>query len=200
MKRRTVLIALGASVALLVVWYLVLWSPQSDALADAHKRTAATTATNEELQVRLSGLVAAKQEASVLEADFARMNRAVPDQPDLAAFILQANDAATEAGVDFLSIAPGLPSLDDPTLPPAIPLSITVQGDYFPALDYLDKLAALDRVVVIDTLGLTPGADATSLEALTISISARMFTTALPAGATTTVVAPVTTPTTASAP
>lgn len=201
MNRRTLLLSLAAAGALLGLWFLLLWAPQSGKLGDSHGRTAAATGTNDGLQLRLARLQAAKAKAPELQTDFDRLRRAVPDDPELAQFILDANQAATETGVDFLSIAPGAPEQADPTLPSAISLAITVRGGYFEALDYLDKMSALERVVVIDTLALTPGATSTDLGDLSIAMTARMFTTAVPpAAAAAAAAAAATTTTTVAAP
>jgi Tfp pilus assembly protein PilO len=184
-NRKLVLGAVGASFLVAVVWYLLLWSPQSGQLDDAQTRVTTAGITNDQLELRLARLSAANAKAAVLHADFDRLEQAVPDEPELAQFILDANQAATDSGVEFLAIAPGVPEQTDPALPPAISLAITVKGGYFEALDYLDKMSGLPRVVVVDTLTLTPGGDQTSsgLDAqdLTISVNARMFTTTLPA-------------------
>ena len=195
MNRRTFLLAFAAAGALLVVWFLMLWAPQSGKLGDAHDRTAAATATNDALQLRLARLQAAKVQEPELQTDFDQLRSAVPDDPELAQFILDANQAATDSGVDFLSISPGVPQQSDPTLPAVISLAITVKGGYYEALDYLEQVSAMKRVVVIDTLALTPGDTSTGLQDLTIAISARMFTTAVPpvagaAATTTTTTAP----------
>jgi hypothetical protein len=38
----------------------------------------------------------------------------------------------------------------------AINLAVTVDGGYFQVLDYLNRLEAMDRIVVVDTLSLAP--------------------------------------------
>ncbi|MEA3020026.1 MAG: Pilus assembly protein PilO, partial [Actinomycetota bacterium] len=64
-----------------------------------------------------------------------------------------------------------------------------VSGGYFEVLDYLDRLNALPRIVVVDSLGLTTG-DAG--KTITVSVTARMFSMTAPqvAPTTTTVLAP----------
>jgi Tfp pilus assembly protein PilO len=185
MNRRAALITFGAAVVLLLMWFLLLWSPQGSKLSAARERTTAADTANEALQVRLQRLQAAQGDAPRLMAQLDSLRRAVPDDPQLAAFILDANDAASEADVDFLSISPGLPELGSGGLPPTIPLSINVTGEYFSVLDYLDRLDDLPRLVVIETIGLTPigddsGASDTG-EMLSVTIVGSMFTTALPA-------------------
>lgn len=192
MNRRAAIITFGVSVALLLLWFVALWGPQGGKLKDAHNRTDVAKADNGQLELRLSRLKAAQKKAPELMADLERLRRAVPDDPELAQFILDANQAATDAGVDFLSISPGVPEQKDPTRPPVISLGISVNGDYFSVLDYLDRINALPRIVVIDNLSLAPQASNTG-ELLTVSLTARMFATSAPQ------IAPTTTTTTAPA-
>jgi len=190
-SRRAVLIAFGAAALLLVMWFLLLWGPQGGRLSDADDRQTAAEAENSSLELRLARLRASQERATELMADLEELRRAVPDEPELAQFILDANEAASEAGVDFLSISPGVPELSDPLLPPTIALAISVTGGYFEVLDYLDRLTDLPRIVVIDDLSLTPTDSAAGRE-LAVSLTARMFATSAPqiTPPTTTTVAP----------
>jgi type IV pilus assembly protein PilO len=189
MNRRAVLIAFGAAALLLVLWFLLLWGPQGGRLRAAEDRQTAAEAQNSALELRLSRLQASQERAPELMADLEELRRAVPDDPELAQFILDANEAASDSGVDFLSISPGVPEQSDPLLPPVIRLAINVTGGYFEVLDYLDRLTNLPRVVVIDDLSLTPtGGDAGG--ELNVALTARMFATSAPQVATTTTTAP----------
>lgn len=191
MSRRTIAVAVGAASVLLVLWFLLLWSPQGGRLQDAEKRVASAEEANTALELRLGRLRASQERVPELMADVEELRRAVPDEPELAQFILDANDAATDAGVDFLSISPGLPEQSNPALPPVISLSINVTGSYFSVLDYLDRLAELPRIVVIDDITLTPN-ESDSGSGLGVSITGRMFATSAPqiAPTTTTTIAP----------
>lgn len=192
MNRRVLLIAGGAAGALLILWFLLLWGPQGGKLQDAEDRQDAAESANSALELRLSRLQAAQARATELIADRDDLRRAVPDEPELAQFILDANDIATTAGVAFLSISPGQPSFaDTPGLPPVITLNVSVRGTYESVIEYLRLLEDLPRVVVVDSLSLVP-AEGTELS---VSITGRMFANGAPNLATTTTTAPATSPT-----
>src|SRR5688572_13304543 len=122
MSRRVVIVSVLAAVVLAAVWFLLLWGPQSGELEDAQSRTTAAETDNEALELRLARLQAAQEKAPELIADLDDLRRAVPDGPELAEFILDANEAASDTGVDFLSISPGVPQRSNPALPPVITL------------------------------------------------------------------------------
>lgn len=178
MSRRLALIGFGAAGVLLVLWFLLLWGPQGGRLDDAKARRAAAENQNGTLEVRLARLQEAQERAPQLLADLERLRAAVPDDPALAQFILDANTIAEDAGVEFLSIAPGVPSPSLTGGPPVVNLQIAVNGGYFQVLDYLDRLDALSRVVVVDSLTLTPATEEGEVN-IGVQLSARMFTSAL---------------------
>lgn len=177
MSRRVAALAIVAIVVLLLLWFMLLWRPQGDALDRANERVTAAETERGALQLRLSRLRAAQEGSADLMADVERMRRAVPDEAELAQFILDANDIAVTAGVTFLSITPSTPAAStDAGLPTEVALAIAVRGTYDSVIDYLDALEALPRIVVVDTLNVNPeGADA-----LAVSLTARMFTTEIP--------------------
>jgi Tfp pilus assembly protein PilO len=180
-SRRTMV---GAGVALVVVvlaWYMLLWGPQGGRADDADARREVAAGTNMGLEANVARLQAGQAALPGLQADLETLRSAVPDTPNLAQFILDANDAATASGVDFLSIAPTPPAANaDPLLSPAVGLNISVNGGYFQVRDYLNRLNDLPRLVVVDTVALTPGETASGALRLAASLSARMFTTTLP--------------------
>jgi Tfp pilus assembly protein PilO len=180
-NRRLVIIAAGVLLGLLSLWFIMLWGPQGGRLQDAKDRATAADTVNSGLELRLARLQTSQERAPELQADVEQLRRAVPDGPELAEFILDANQAASDAGVDFLSISPALPKRDDATLPPVIPLSINVAGSYFSVLDYLDRLTTLPRVVVVDSLALSPGElDIAGTQDLRVALTGRMFATDAP--------------------
>lgn len=189
MSRRAILIGAAAAVLVLVLWWFLLWSPQRDRIGDAKERREAAEQQIAQLRVTLSRLQELQREETLKRSQIEQLRVAVPDQPNLAQFILDANEAADRAGIEFLSITPSPPAAGAAGSPSSIGLSISVTGGYFQVLDFVNRLTDLPRIVVIDNLSLNAGEGA----ALTVSIAGRMFTTATeitPAPAPTTTVAP----------
>jgi Tfp pilus assembly protein PilO len=177
-NRRIALMAGGAAVLLLGVWFMLLWSPKGSELNEARERNATAEQQVNELQVKLDRLKDLEKREPELLATRDRLDSAVPEESQLAEFILDANDAATEAGVDFISIAPTKPVASKiPGAPPTIHITLAVEGDYFATLNFLDLLAELPRVVVLDQIKLSPSGDSSRMAA---DLSGSIFTTETP--------------------
>lgn len=199
MNRRTLLAVIGGALAIILVWWFAIYSPKRSAISSAKSERTAAEARGRDLEVTVARLKALDRSRPQLEADLRALNAAIPANPDLGTFILSANEIATRAGVDFLSIAPSPPAQSAGAgQPTSIGLSIQVRGNFFAVVDYLNRLEQLERIVVVDTVslaaqgtsgGTTAGATgstgaATDPNALAVTLAAQMFTRAAPSGAT----------------
>ena len=218
MNRRTLLIAGGVSVAVLVLWYLLLWSPRKGELSDAKADRETAETERDTLAARVDRLKASQKDEPLKRAQVEALRTTVPDEPNLAAFILDTNDAAAKAGIDWISIAPSEPAPATPgaaistvaaaqtapaapaapaasAAPPAeIKLTMQITGGYFQVLDFLNRVNDMPRLVVTDGLNVTSDEKAK----LTVGVTARMFVRTVPPGYGDVPAAPVTTPTTAA--
>jgi Tfp pilus assembly protein PilO len=189
---RRLLIPIGIGVVVVILWYVALWSPQSSALSAARKRKNDAVQQQATLRDQLTRLQQARRDQPLKQSQLETLRVAIPDDPNLAQFILDANDAASKAGIDFLSITPTPPTAagaaTTPTTvagggaatgaatPVPIRIAMTATGGYFQVLDFMNRLNSLPRVVVID--GLTLGAQAQSgASQLQVSLQGRIFTT-----------------------
>jgi len=187
----------AGALVLVLVWYFALYAPTAKDIDAAKTKTAAAEQERDGLQTTLHRLQDLAKTAPQQQAALRTLDAAVPETPDLADFIIQANDIARRAGIDFLSIAPAPPAAGTTaaagTATTTINLSITIQGGFFQVLDYLKELEHLDRLVIVDTLNLGSGSggsssgtgatgaassSATSNGSLSVSLTGRMFTQA----------------------
>jgi len=198
-----------AGVSLLVIfgWYFGVLAPKSKQLKDERAKVDASRATEQSLNATLKRLQDLARQRPARQAELQRLAAAVPAQPDLAGFIIAADKMAIDSGVDWVSVSPSPPSAGAVGAPSTIAMSIQVQGGFFQVLDYLNRMEHLERVVVVDTVQLTASTGNGPSPTLSVSMNARMFTTAAPtrasgpagaggAGATTTSTAPGATATT----
>jgi len=198
---RRLLIPIAAGLVVLIIWYVALWSPQSSSLSKAKKRTEEAIAKRDTLRTQITRLQEAQKDQPLKQAQLETMRVAIPDDPNLAQFILDANDAASKAGIDFLSITPTPPGQSAAAAPTPggaasaaltpIKIGMSVSGGYFQVLNFINLLNTLPRLVVVDNLSLagtsgsgstgTTGAGATatasSVVTLQVSLQERIFTT-----------------------
>lgn len=222
MNRRVIIAAAIASVVILLGWYFILWSPAKEDLTKAEDRTEAAEQQQRQLEQAISRLRSAQRNEPLLRAQLESLRTAIPDVPNLAQFILDTNDAAARSGIDFISIAPSEPrqaaGTTTPTTaragttsttrragattttttpraaaPAEITIALQIQGGYFPVLDFLNRLDAMPRLVVIDSINVSVDPATTRLS---VALNTRMFTRTVPPGFAG---APATTSTTAAA-
>jgi Tfp pilus assembly protein PilO len=204
---------IAGGLVLILLWYFVLFSPTSSDLNDTRDEVATVQSQNEELENTIRRLKELSRNAPQQEATLRTLRAAIPANPDLAEFILQANDIAAAAGIDWLSIAPTPPAASPGGPQSTIALSIQIDGGFFQVLDYLNRLEDLERLVLVDSVNVSAGSETSNTGTgsegsstssggapdLSITLTGRMFTGAAPAaGSETSTITPTpTTPTTA---
>ncbi len=198
MTRRNMLIAGAAAGLVLVLWYVLLWSPRKADLAEARDRREKAAVMRDELAIRVTRLRASQKDEPMKRAQVEALRTTIPDDPNLAAFILDTNDAATKSGIDFMSIAPsepapgaavaGVAAVNTSTAaggapatagaPPAeVKLQLQITGGYFQVLDFLNRINEMPRLVITDALNVSSDEKAK----LSVGVTARMFVRTVPA-------------------
>lgn len=191
MKRTTLIACIAGGVVLILLWYFLLFSPTSKDLNDTRGQVSTAQSQKEELQNTIRRLKELSRNAAKQAATLRTLRAAIPANPDLGAFILQANDIATETGIDWLSISPSPPTTTGGGGPNStIAVSMQVDGGFFQVLDYLNRLEDLDRLLIVDTINVSagsadPGATGSSGDTggsaggapdLSVTLTGRMFT------------------------
>jgi Tfp pilus assembly protein PilO len=204
-KRGLIIGLVAAGLVVVLLWWFALYSPTTKDLSDTQAKTEEARHAQDSLEATLRRLQGLAKSAPQQQAILRRLNAAVPETPDLANFIIQANQIATDSGIDFLSIAPSPPAAGTSGgTTTTINLNIQIKGGFFQVLEYLNRLEDLDRLVVVDTINLTAGSGGstgssssssassgatTDTGSLSVTLTGRMFTrapaAAAPGGATT---------------
>jgi Tfp pilus assembly protein PilO len=110
MNNRTVTAGVLAAVLIVAAWWVFVFSP---ARSDANKvgsEVTAAKAKSRSLETEQKQLEDLEKRAPQIQADRDRLRSAVPDQPELATFIEQANQLGTDTGVTWVSISPSEPA------------------------------------------------------------------------------------------
>ena len=130
----TVLACLGIAAA---GWFLLI-SPKKAEATDLRAQTASQESTNASLRTQLEVLKAQAKDLPKKQADLARVAAKIPDNPALPGMIRALTTAAASAGVELVSVTPGLPVAAvvvapvlapvpaDPAAPPANPAAAPV--------------------------------------------------------------------------
>ena len=101
-------------------------------------------------------------------ADVFRLAKAMPDNEDMADVLLELNSVATSAGIEFVAIQPGPPATRNGYY--AVPVTLTLEGNYYDLTDFLFRLRNLvsvtdgvleanGRLYTLDTLEIHESSD-----------------------------------------
>jgi Tfp pilus assembly protein PilO len=186
-KRNQLLIGGAALLAIVLLWYFVLYAPLGDDLSSAQAQVSTEQKTTDDLEAKLAQLESQAKNSTEQQALLRRLDAAVPAQPDLAEFIIQANDIADQSGISFLSIAPSPPAAG--TGVSVIGLTMSIQGSFFQLQDYLRLLEKLERLVIVNgiTIASSTGSGTSSTAStdtssagttLSVTLTGSMFTRA----------------------
>ena len=183
-------------VLLVVAWFFLGFNPNRDRISELEEQQEQVVMEIGELRVRLERLLELRRQEPQLRAELTRMRDALPNDPRLPDFILQVQETANLAGIDFLSITPSLPS---PFTPPggaaqptlqAISVSISTRGRYFEIEDFIVRMERMRRAVRINTFALAPGGAAEDdpdqpggSPTMAVTFAMQMFVNAPAAGA-----------------
>jgi hypothetical protein len=108
------------------------------------------------LHTRISQLQEIKDnELSYLFA-IGQMESSIPATPQADAFIEDITFLAESTGVELTAITLTPPVADAATGGFEVPVTIAIEGEYFEILGFLYGVEALDRLVRVDAIGLTP--------------------------------------------
>ncbi len=155
MKNRSVVVGGFAAVMVVLVWYFMVFSGMSTKSSDIQSDISTAEGEQASLRSRLTDLEQAEADLPEMQARLVELQAKVAAEPNLAEFIEQADVIKAEAGVEWVTVAPGLPSQAGPVA--STSLTLEVEGGYFEVLDYLRRLEDLSRLVVIDGIVLTAG-------------------------------------------
>ena len=172
-KAKVIVAGVLVSVAIIGLWFVLLWNPTKDKLSQAQERETAAQDRANQLQTRLATLKGYEKNSAQLEADKARLSLAIPDEDQLDQFIIHVNDTAEATGVSFVTISPAPPAAPAaPNNPQVVSLQIQVTGDYFSILRFMDAMRDGERLVTVENFSLAKGGEGGQMSA---SIGGRMF-------------------------
>lgn len=154
MNRRLALIAAVVSVAIIGLWWVFLFSPAGDDLAEAETRRDSAEGQLVTLREQRDRLALLVEQRPFFQSELESLRAAVPEQDDLAGVILSIDEAAKASGVTFVNFAASEPGVPDEFGLAPVQIQVSGEGGYFQVLDFVNRLNRIHRIVVIDTLNL----------------------------------------------
>jgi Tfp pilus assembly protein PilO len=188
MKRGMIVALAAGGLVVILLWYFLLFSPTSSDLNATRDEVEEAQAQKQELENTVRRLKELSRNSVQQEAELGTLRAAIPENPDLGSFILQANEIASTSGIDWLSISPSPPVANTTGATSSISIAIQINGGFFQLLDYLNRLEDLDRLVIIDNVTVSSEESGDTAEGaapittgaptLSVTLTGRMFTTA----------------------
>ena len=174
MKSRTITVSVLVAVVVIALWWVFAYSPARSEASKVSADVDTAKAESRTLETQNKQLEDLKAKAPQIQAELDRLSNAVPEDAHLASFIQQANQIATATGVKWASVAPTEPA---PTgSAGTIALTISVSGDYYQVLDYINQLENMPRLVVVDQISLTSATDVNGAATVSAALTGRIFT------------------------
>lgn len=155
------LVGVVAVLVLAVGMFLVVL-PQKSKAAKLAKETAAT----EQQILQARALAEQKPAEPIRYADLFKLVKAMPDQEDMTGIMLQLQQTAGDAGIEFDTIQPSTPVAASGYT--KVPIALTFAGSYYGLTDFLFRLrnlvsvrggalSATGRLFSVDTLDFSAG-------------------------------------------
>jgi Tfp pilus assembly protein PilO len=180
-NRRVILVSVAACALVTGAWYAFLWSPQSEKINKTNQLLTTTQQQQKDLSLQLRGLESAKKKLPEIKAQLDTLKAALPDAPRLDNAIATVQDAAKGSGVDLTSLtpaplpAPGTKTPGPQAAVPEIKVTISVTGSYFQVMDFVNRLNAAPRLVVVDNMSLSGQVDQAKNVKVATQVTGRLF-------------------------
>jgi len=143
MSRPALLLSALGAVAVIALFFVLVFQPARAELAEVEDQIALEQAEQTRLEGEIERLRLVREGAPGVEADLAAADSIVPRDPALPALVRQLQSAADESGITLTSVAAGRPS----ALPESsveglsvINVNAQIEGGYFQIVDFLRRI------------------------------------------------------------
>ena len=161
MKTKHLGVQILAALLTTALWYMFLYKPMRAQQSKVKADTVTERAKLQPLRTQLAQAQTDASHAAAFKAELQSLQLAMPDSPALAAFIRDANNIAAASNASWQSVTHATPVLGAGGVM-SITVGIAIKGTYPQVMDYLGRLAALQRLVVVDGVQLNPNASSSA--------------------------------------
>lgn len=174
-RLQLILVALGA-VLLVVLFWLLLWSPQSEEIEEVRAETERVQDQQATTQSRITALQGVRDEAPEIESLLSASASVLPRDAALPSVLRQLQTAADESGAVLTTVSPGRPTAVDGADEDVALLTVTLQMDasYFQVVDFLRRVEEADitpRGIAWEDLSMSVA----EYPELSVSLGGRMY-------------------------
>lgn len=176
MKRSQILLAALGAVLLIAVFYVLLYQPTRDEIAEIEDEIVAEQDQQAILQQEIARLAAVREQAPEVEAQLAAAEAIVPRDPALPAALRQLQLAADDSAILLQSVTTSRPATIEGAPPglSAIDVNVQMRGGYFNLVDFLRRFE--DPAISprgLEWVNLNAAVD--EYPDLTVSLTGRLF-------------------------
>ena len=177
MRRSGLILGVLGMLLVTALWWFFVISPTNAKISDVRDELQSAEDNEVLLRTQLSRLKKIQENELTYRSAIGALEAAIPPTPQMPTLIDTLAELAEASGVQWDSGTYGNPGEVEGEDYFEIPLSLTVQGQFFEVLGYLYGIADLERIVRIDAVSLSPTQDDNGFTIETVSISAVTFTT-----------------------
>lgn len=161
-KRPLILIGTTILVAIVVVWFVVFFMPQSHKLSSLQAERATLQEAVVQDNARLQQVRSESHHIGKIQALDAKLRGYVPTSEDLYTYIQTLSGAGKSSGVTITSLQPsGLVAVTG-TSYSAVPVTADVKGTYDHLVAFLNTIYNLPRLTDVNGLNITGGGPGTN--------------------------------------
>jgi Tfp pilus assembly protein PilO len=182
MNRRATFLGVVAAIAIVGLWYVMVFSPKGKDLNDARDALGAAKRDNQTLTAQLDQLQQLERDRPKTAAQLAKLQAAIPKDVNQSEFITAVNNIATDSGISWQSVTMAEPVAAPGATPPTITVQIKIGGGFHQVLDYLSRLETLDRLNTVDHVTVNGGENANATQGITqvdkdlsVTLTVRIF-------------------------
>lgn len=160
--RNKLILTIALAVVGIIALAALLIYPQIGKLRDLDAQIVQAQADIDRAKALLEQRQAIKSQASQTNAALLRLSNELPENPELPSLIIELQDTANEAGVDFKALTPTAPEARSGYS--AVKLTVDVTGEWADTIDFMQRLNKLTRQVRVLGYTATPASAPEELE------------------------------------
>ena len=146
MKKRDIGILIGLGIVVLIAaWYFLLIGPKRDQVSDLNNKTEQENQQLNENKKKLRNIDAERTSAQQTESDLLKLNKLIPVDNQVPSLIIELQQTATDAGVQFMDIKPGTPVAGESGTT-IVPFQLKFEGTFFDVSDFLYRIENYARM------------------------------------------------------